>query len=623
MGTNQTFVTWADKFVKAVPEEPYHNLRYREWLLFKAGRDKGLQRALRQLCKEDILFWFRAFAWTFDPRLKEKTIPFITYPFQDGAILAIRDAINDGENLVMPKSRTMGASWMIMAVFDYFATFHRECRFFALSRNAEMVDDNKNDNCLFAKIDFIHDWLPSWLRPEVDRTNMAIVYPETRAAINGGATAKAAMVGGRATAGVVDEFSRYEPTAAEIVKAGLGPITPCIIWPFTRSPEMGKLHPCQELVEQGKRGDIRYFPMHWTQHPVCNKGHYTVDPVTRKIETVDKQYDFTGYNFKPSLDGRFRHHSEWFDKERKKNGPDRVISANYEFDDDINDHLVYDPIMIRDYIAQHAREPDLTGDIIYDELTGDVKEFILKVGGPIKLWMPLDTRNKPPEVPFVGAADISLGVGTTNSVFSAARTDTGEMILEFATPFMKPDQFAVKCVAICNWLSSAHKTLICWEAQGPGDTFGNKVKEMGYYPFWRRPTEARGTSAFVSDRPGWSPQQNRILHTSYEASLRNRTFINHSKASLEETLQYENTPTGPKHKADRNRKNDPSGATVNHGDRCTAAAICAFMVHERGVVAAKTEERIPPNSLAHFMRERELRDMRSKTLFPNWNKRRA
>jgi hypothetical protein len=596
------------------------NLAFREYLYAKAHSDPGLQRALKDLCKQDILFFFNAFCWTYDPRLKpgKKTVPFITYPYQDEGILAIRDAIRDGENLEMRKSRTMGASWMVMGVFDHEAMFERECKFFVLSRVGDMVDDKKNSDSLFWKIDFINRMLPHWLAPEVDRTDMAILYTQTRSAINGGTTAKAAGVGGRATAICVDEFSRYEPTAAAIVKAGLGPISNCIIWPFTRSPEMGRLHPCQDLVEQGKRGDIRSFPMHWTLHPVYKKGLYTVDAATRKVEIIDKDYDFSKYKFQ--LDGRFKWHSEWFDKERRKNGPDQVISANLEFDDDINDNLVYDPMMIKQYAAQHVRDPDVVGELIYDDMTGDVKEFVIKPNGPIKLWLPLDAYNRPPQVPYAGGTDVSLGVGTTNSCFSAGRCDTGEKILELATPNMKPDQFAVKCVAICNWLNSAlHRTMICWEGQGPGDTFGDKVIELGYYPYWKRRSQSK--LVFRADKAGWSPLQNRLLHTSYESALRNQTFINHSKEGLEEVLQYENTPNGPKHKANRNRKNDPSGATVNHGDRAIADALCEMVMRERGSSAAETKEVTSPGCLAALIDEEEREQARAKVLYPNWRSR--
>ena len=66
----------------------------------------------------DILFAFNVFFWTFDPRTKEKDLPFITYDFQDKAILEINDAIDKQEDLFADKSRDMGVSWIVLCVLS-------------------------------------------------------------------------------------------------------------------------------------------------------------------------------------------------------------------------------------------------------------------------------------------------------------------------------------------------------------------------------------------------------------------------------------------------------------------------------------------------------------------------
>ncbi len=237
--------------------------------------------------------------------------------------------------------------------------------------------------------------------------------------------------------------------------------------------------------------------------------------------------------------------------------------------------------------------------------------------------MQLDAWNKPPQVQYVTGADISLGVGSTNSCFCVARVDIGEVVLEFATPNMKPDQFAVKCVAICNWLNSPYfRTLICWERQGPGETFGNKLRELDYYPRWKKELPQKIGRTYTN-KEGWTPQNNRTLHTDFEGALRNRMVVIHSEECLKETLEYENTPTGPKHRADRKRKSDPSGATVNHGDRVIAAGICVQMMQERGMAPAKEKESIVPGTLAWLMQEEQRDAARKNSLFPDWNRQRA
>ena len=106
-------------FFRTVPRGKLPNARFRQRVLTEAGRSRSLQADLREACKRDILFYVNVFGWTFDPRLKaSKSIPFTTYPFQDKALLAILSAIEDGADLVIQKSRDMGASWMSLVVME-------------------------------------------------------------------------------------------------------------------------------------------------------------------------------------------------------------------------------------------------------------------------------------------------------------------------------------------------------------------------------------------------------------------------------------------------------------------------------------------------------------------------
>ncbi len=610
---------------KRVPKDLHENLLFREWVYYRAARDEGLQRALREMCRADILFWVNAFCWTYDPRLKnDKAIPFITYPFQDEAILEFQDAIKSGEPAVAPKSRDMGASWMALLVFDHFATFERDCKFFVLSRNSMLVDSKGDSDCLFWKIDFLHKLMPAWLRPTIEvantglRTSMRISYCDTNSAIVGATTTKAAGVGGRATAVMVDEFSRYDPTIARLVKSGLKDVSNCVLWPFTRSPEMGRQHPSYELVEQARAGNIRYVPMHWTQHPVKAKGHYRVDSKTRLVTVVDTEYEFPT-NYKFQLDGRFEHHSPWFDKYRRGSN-DRDVADNLEFDDEVGSHAVFDAVMVREYAAQHCRPADLEGDLEYDELTGDPGQFIPMRGGPIRIWGTLDAYGRLPDVPFVAGCDLSLGMGRTNSCMSAARTDIGVKMLEFVTPHMKPDLFAVKVIAVCRWLSRGeHRTYLGWERGGPGDTFGIEIQKFRYYPFYIHENKSKGT--FRTNVAGVSPQIKGPMFAAYNTALARASFINPSQMAMDETLEWQHTPLGPKHNADKNRANDPSGATLNHGDRVVADVICEMLMRERGGGATpQVKEVIQAGSLAHFMLEEDRQERLSKVLYPNWNR---
>jgi hypothetical protein len=156
--------------------------------------------------------------------------------------------------------------------------------------------------------------------------------------------------------------------------------------------------------------------------------------------------------------------------------------------------------------------------------------------------------------------------------------DTGEKVLEFVTPFLKPDQFATKVVAICKWLSWYAQTCkLAWELNGPGNTFGDKVIALRYHNVYVD-IDSLDFAKKRAKRPGWNPNKNGLLLDKYRSSLAKRGVINRSGLALEECREFIYTATGVEHKANRNRKIDPSGATLNHGDRVIADALFALLV---------------------------------------------
>ena len=84
-----------------------------------------MQRNLWDACSRDILYWINTFVWTFDPRKPNPKIPFITYEYQDEAFLAMDEALPGaggefkGHDVIIEKSRDMGASWICLTLFAW------------------------------------------------------------------------------------------------------------------------------------------------------------------------------------------------------------------------------------------------------------------------------------------------------------------------------------------------------------------------------------------------------------------------------------------------------------------------------------------------------------------------
>ena len=138
-----------------VPKEIGANAKFRVELLRSAGKNKKVQQDLVRMCKEDILFYVNAFCYTHDPRLISKgmrsNVPFVTYGYQDRAIIDIAECILNGRDFVCPKSRDMGASWIGLTVIEWFWHFYDGQSFGIVSRNQDYVDKRGDSKALFWK----------------------------------------------------------------------------------------------------------------------------------------------------------------------------------------------------------------------------------------------------------------------------------------------------------------------------------------------------------------------------------------------------------------------------------------------------------------------------------------
>lgn len=143
-------------FYHLVPKEYKANLEFRRRVVKLGCESRENARQLWIMCARDILFYINAFCFIFEPR-DARTLPFITYDYQDDAILEIQACIGNYD-LVIEKSRDMGASWCCITVLEHPWHFGDQQTFLMLSRKEQLVDDKKADpKSLFYKVDFLHN----------------------------------------------------------------------------------------------------------------------------------------------------------------------------------------------------------------------------------------------------------------------------------------------------------------------------------------------------------------------------------------------------------------------------------------------------------------------------------
>lgn len=565
-----------------VPKSLAANLDYRLGIFRESHSSKSSQQALLQACSEDILFYVNTFCFTYDPRKPEKSLPFITWPFQDKALHEILRCIEDGRDLVIEKSRDMGASWMSLTVMEWLWHFHPGNSFLMVSRKEDLVDAPGDPDSLFWKVDFIHRHLPDWLRPDTDRRKLHFGNLGNGSTIDGESTTAAAGVGGRRTAMFIDEFSRIEEGYALL--AGTADTTRCRIFNFT---PFGTSNAAYKLA---RRGDVRKLRLHWSEHPEKALGLYRYDEAEKRLDIIDKEH-FHGVEFNFVLDGRLR--SPWYDGECSRRDNPREVAQMLDIDYQGSAYQFFDKPLITDLQRTYACPAYWEGDISCDTDTGKPLELVKCTGGPLKLWTHLDSQGRPKTGPYSVGADLSTGNGATNSCVTFLDCMTGEKVAEYVTPFLRPEQLAPRILALC-WIFKdeiGEGARLAWEVPGPGIHFGKAIIEYGYRNVYYRINEIRiGKS--VSDTPGWvaNNDNKRLLLEEYRAALVTRQFVNRSHEALEECLFFVHTSTGTvEHSEGQNRAKgeaqtatDPSGASVNHGDRVIADALAWKMAKGLG-----------------------------------------
>lgn len=283
------------------PKEINANKRFRATLLAEAENDEEFQQVLYLKCKNDAVFFFDTFLWTFDPRLTEPVIPFVLYPKQEELVLwldalLLRSRTGEKVNALIDKPRDVGATFTIMGWCLHkflFAEFSARVG----SRKEDYVDKKGEQDTLFYKLDFNLDRLPGWLLPAQwkndYRSALILKHPNGRNGISGESANPNFGRGGRKAITIFDEHAFWEwaksswESAGESTNFRLSMSTP---------PESGKDSHFYKLLS-GQKGRIEKFEFDWTDVPLRDSKWLENQKETKSDEElareVLKSYDGT------------------------------------------------------------------------------------------------------------------------------------------------------------------------------------------------------------------------------------------------------------------------------------------------------------------------------------------
>lgn len=588
---------------KRVPKDWLENLAFRKFVLQKAEADRRLRAALREACKQDVVLWINTFVWQYNPNSIGKGSPelgpFLTWEFQDKLFHKILDCVRSRRNLVIEKSREMGASWGCVLAFLWSFLFEDHKKYIMVSRNEDAVDKPDDPDSLFWKIDFILEHLPTWMTVGVKRQKLSLYSLRTKSSITGQSTTGKIGVGGRATAMFLDEFALVRE-AREIWQRTSNTSNCRIV----NSTHDGPGTQFYDLCQPDMADYIDKFQMHWTQHPDKWRGAYKYDPVKKRAVVLNKaDPPPAGYKFdtsgKPTGGPHPGVRSPWYDQKCGEMSDARAVAIDLDIDPQGSVSQYFDAVRIH-ALMRGAVDPYWEGIVEVDYDTGKPLRLTAQARGPLKLWLQLVDNRPRPGVYCIGA-DVSQGVGTTPSCLTVIDARMREVVGELVTYDVRPEKLACLTAAL-GWLFRSPDGMgaqVAWEANGPGGHFARTLmNEFRYDNVFRRKSVQELNRGKVSELPGWvptGPNKHNLL-SSYRSALEGGELVNRSAPSLEECLSFKYSKQGhPVHA--KEETDDPTATRVNHGDRVISAALAWMTAREFRPSQQEEERKIPVGSL--------------------------
>lgn len=245
-----------------------------------------------QVYRDDPAQFIIDWGMTADPRNIDRglpaALPFLLFPHQEEMIHEIMDCWFKNENLLIEKTREMGASWIAIALACTLCNFRNGMTIGFGAALAEQVDKTDNPKSLFWKgrqfmsglpVELIGGWSrdprrkPRPWNPFKDAPQMRISFPHTNSQITGEAGRQIGR-GGRASLFFVDESAHIEDPMS--IEYSLSQTTRCRI---DISTPCGMANPFAQKRHSGK---VRVFTFHWSKDDRKDAAWYK-----KQLETLD------------------------------------------------------------------------------------------------------------------------------------------------------------------------------------------------------------------------------------------------------------------------------------------------------------------------------------------------
>lgn len=591
--SNRQFWTCSKTGIK-VPKRKDDNMEWRERVLREAEHDTVLQTDLLAACRESGLLWVNLFCYTYwqteftsngeERPAKETHQPMITWECQDEAWEALEYAYANGKDVLIKKSRFMGASWLCSYFCQHKWLFVPSIEIRMMSMREDLVD-SATSRSLFWKVDYTNTWLPRWMRPpgvlergSKNRTKLRIYNELNQATIAGESTNKHATTADRCQLLLLDEFSKVEE--GEAIRTATADVTPCRI---VNSTPTGA---GTEYSRWKNSGQITVIPLMFWDHPDKGAGRFvTQDPHTR----------------------RYQISSPWLENQKKRRTPKEIAQECYAEDlesgdtfFDINELDKHAALFGCDPVGRYSLKikERVSDDDIPDILRRkDLGFFSLRSAkaGELEVWVDLIEQRPDQQYTYIFGIDTSSGQGASESVVSIKCKQTGELIAKWKSRYTRPAKFARVIAALAVWCGGANSQrlpFLKWEKNGPGLEVGDLLVKDYKYPFYYRTEQIGTVGEKKTDKYGWHSSRDgkELLLRAYERALFQGKLINHDKRGIEQAkfyIYYSSGGVGPAELQDKKQAD-----MLLHGDIVIADALT---VDDKDVPKPKKKQPVAPS----------------------------
>lgn len=608
-----------DSFWEIIPRDVVTNIKFRANLHAYLTEDKAARQTYIEMGIRKPAILFDTALWTYNPRKQvgEQNLPFILRPQQLRFVEALQDAMENEHDLAVDKTRDEGATEVICKMLALYFWLMPDVYFLVGSRKEDLVDRSVEikhgrvigpHQTLMHKILYGLANLPAWNQLNISKKHLVLQNLDNNSMIEGESTNESFGAGNRATAVLVDEAARIEPDICQYIIDNVGDVSNTCIWNSTHF-RWGAGHPYAKLLISNK---IPVVELGYESNPEKAAGLYR-SPEKDIVEIIDADYYkekmpglFTytqhdnlinvntlpnKYNGLFQADGGERTYgkprSPWFDKEEARGRSRTDIAQNILRIPQGSADQFFDNETVQRIKSQFVREPDIFGDIKYNVINQRIEDQRFERGrknSPFRWWGKLTNGRPDQKHNYVVACDISRGTGASNSVLAVLDVNTSELVGLYVDPYVDVTEFAELAVATCKWVGGIHDALLIWESNGPGDTFCNRVKKLGYRFVYMRTNESRSnrkrTKAY-----GWHSSPGRdgtkfallgeldaALYESLKPEKLFQYIIVHDEALCNELLDYmflgDRIDVGLSSEV-----MEGSGARFAHGDRVIAVGL--------------------------------------------------